>query len=178
MSTAVAELQVRQARDGDSLAFEQLIAPLLDPAYRLATSILGESGAAEDAVQEAAVKAWSRMRQLREPDRLKSWFMGIVVNECRMARRQRWWNVVRLPDLHSSSTAPDDRAVATVDLQRALAGLTAEDRAVLFLYYWMDLPLEDVAHATGVSVGTVKSRIYRAARRLRPGVALEEALAR
>jgi RNA polymerase sigma-70 factor (ECF subfamily) len=174
----MAETTVRAAREGDSVAFDELLRPLLEPAFRLATSILRDEGAAEDAVQEAAIKAWRRIGQLREPDRVRSWFLGIVVNECRMARRRHWWSVIRQPEVDVRGTDPGEQATRSLDLGRALATLSEEERAALFLYYWLDLPLQEVAAATGDSLGTVKSRIYRAARRLRPGLALEEALDR
>src|SRR5256886_13510920 len=88
------------AAQGDKDSFSELIEPLLDPAYRLAAVMLGDRSAAEDAVQEASIKAWRKLRQLRgEVGSLRSWFLSIVANECRMARRQRWWAVVKLAEL-------------------------------------------------------------------------------
>ena len=87
------------AAAGDASSFSQLIEPLLDPAFRLAAVMLADRAAAEDAVQEASIKSWRKFRQLRGDERsLRSWFLSIVANECRMARRQRWWSVVRLAE--------------------------------------------------------------------------------
>src|SRR5438270_13135187 len=88
-----------RAASGDPDAFASLIQPLLDPAYRLAAVMLADRTAAEDAVQEASIKAWRKFGQLRGDDRsLRSWFLSIVANECRMARLQRWWSVVKVAD--------------------------------------------------------------------------------
>src|SRR5256886_15558825 len=95
-----------RAASGDPDAFALLIQPLLDPGYRLAAVMLADRSAAEDAVQEASIKAWRKLRQLRgEVASLRSWFLSIVANECRMARRQRWWSVVRLPEIRTAAEA-------------------------------------------------------------------------
>jgi RNA polymerase sigma-70 factor (ECF subfamily) len=80
---------VELARAGDQGAFAVLMAPLLPPGFALAASLSPDPAAAEDALQEALLKAWDRLRQLREEGKLRPWFLGIVVNECRMARRRR-----------------------------------------------------------------------------------------
>jgi len=170
---------LRDAMAGDPAAFDVLLAPLLDPAYRLAAVLLGDRTEAEDAVQEAALKAWSRLRQLRgDRSRLRTWFLSVVANECKMSRRRSWWSVIRLPELGGSGRSAEDVAVRGIDLQRAIRKLPPQDRVALFSYFYLDLPLEEAASVMGVPVGTAKSRIYRATRRLRPGVALEEVIDR
>jgi RNA polymerase sigma-70 factor (ECF subfamily) len=171
---------LRDALAGDPTAFDALLAPLLDPAYRLASVLLGDRTEAEDAVQEAAIKAWSKLDQLRgDRSKMRSWFLAVVANECRMLRRRPWWSVLRLSDVgdrdHGSA---EDTAVRDVDLQRGIARLPEEDKIALFSYFYLDLPLDEAARVMGVPLGTAKSRIYRAARRLRPDVALEEVIDR
>jgi RNA polymerase sigma-70 factor, ECF subfamily len=180
MTLVIAEdTTLRDAMAGDPSAFDALLAPLLDPAYRLAAVLLGDRTEAEDAVQEAALKAWSRLRQLRgDRSRLRAWFLSVVANECKMSRRRSWWSVIRLPELGGGGRSAEDVAVRDIDLQRAIRKLPEEDRVALFSYFYLDLPLEEAARVMGVPVGTAKSRIYRAARRLRPGVALEEVIDR
>jgi len=170
---------LRDALAGDAAAFDALLAPLLDPAYRLAVVLLGDRTEAEDAVQDAALKAWSKLDQLRgDRTRLRSWFLAIVANECRMARRRPWWSVLRMRDVGGEHSSPEDRAVRDMDLQRGIDRLPADDKLALFSYFYLDLPLDEAARVMGVPLGTAKSRIYRAARRLRPDVALEEVIDR
>ena len=89
-----------RAAEGDAHAFAALIEPLLNPAYRLAAVMLADRHAAEDAVQEASIKAWRKLRQLHgDATSLRPWFLSIVANECRMARRQRWWSVLKVADI-------------------------------------------------------------------------------
>jgi RNA polymerase sigma-70 factor, ECF subfamily len=167
MSTAVVALAF--TKDADS--FSRLIEPLLDPAYRLAAVMLGDRSAAEDAVQEAAVKAWRKFPQLRDEGALRSWFLAIVANECRMARRGRWWSVIKL------ATLPEPRSSAResqTDLHRALLRLTPDERLPLVLHFYLDLPLEELARTLGISPSAAKSRVYRAAKRLRADLTMEE----
>src|SRR4051794_33755079 len=106
MSAALMEQRphaLSRALEGDSDSFTRLIEPLLDPAYRLAAVMLADRTAAEDAVQEAAVKAWRKLRQLRgEATSLRPWFLSIVANECRMMRRGRWWSVLKFAELREA----------------------------------------------------------------------------
>src|SRR5205809_33715 len=88
-----------RARQGDRHAFEEVLRPVIQPAFRLALAMLGDRGAAEDAVQEMALKGWRHRHRIR-PDlgTARPWFLAIVANECRMARRQRWWSVLRFAE--------------------------------------------------------------------------------
>jgi RNA polymerase sigma-70 factor (ECF subfamily) len=161
------------ATEGDADSFAALIEPLLDPAYRLAAVMLADRSSAEDAVQEASIKAWRKLRQLRGDARsLRPWFLSIVANECRMARRQRWWSVLKFAEVPPSDSAPSE--LGGSDLRRALLKLSPEDRLPLVLHFYLDLPLDEVARALQVSPSAAKSRIYRAAKRLRSDLTLEE----
>jgi RNA polymerase sigma-70 factor (ECF subfamily) len=161
------------AAAGDADSFAMLIEPLLDPAYRLAAVMLADRSSAEDAVQEASIKAWRKLRQLRgDLKSLRPWFLSIVANECRMTRRQRWWAVLKVADVPSSRPSPEPRA--TSDLHQALLKLSPDERLPLVLHFYLDLPLDEVARALRVSPAAAKSRIYRAAKRLRSDLTLEE----
>lgn len=176
MSSAVMEQRpqiLARATQGDANSFAILIEPLLDPAYRLATVMLADRSSAEDAVQEASLKAWRKLRQLRgDAGSLRSWFLSIVANECRMTRRQRWWSVQKLADVERRAVEVDRESIS--DLHRALLKLSPEDRLPLALHFYLDLPLEETANALRVSPSAAKSRIYRAAKRLRGDLTLEE----
>ena len=164
---------MQSASAGDADSFAVLIEPLLDPAYRLAAVMLADRSSAEDAVQEASIKAWRKLRQLRGDSKsLRPWFLSIVANECRMARRQRWWSVLKLPEIPSAVSNPEQGA--SVDLRGALLKLSPEERLTLVLHFYLDLPLDEVARALRVSPAAAKSRIYRAAKRLRSDLTLEE----
>jgi RNA polymerase sigma-70 factor (ECF subfamily) len=164
-----------RAAEGDAQAFSTLIAPLLDPSYRLAAVMLADRTTAEDAVQEASIKAWRKLGQLRgDIGSLRSWFLSIVANECRMVRRQRWWSVTKLAEIRPLHPAGDQFDSTSADLKSALLRLSPEERLPLVLHFYLDLPLDEVARTLGLSPAATKSRIYRTARKLRSDLTLEE----
>jgi RNA polymerase sigma-70 factor, ECF subfamily len=158
-------------------SFTDLLAPLVQPAYRLACAMLHDGPAAEDVVQDASLIAWRKLGRLEDRSRLKGWFLGIVANECRNARRRRWLTRVNvgLPS-GLSVLSGEDRVVSRADLRLALSRLAHEDRLVVVLYFYLDMPLADIAVVAGTSEAAARTRLYRAIRRLRPDVATEEAL--
>jgi RNA polymerase sigma-70 factor (ECF subfamily) len=156
-----------RARQGDRHAFEEVLRPVIQPAFRLALAMLGERGAAEDAVQEMALKGWRHRHRIRpELGTVRPWFLAIVANECRMARRQRWWSVLRFAEPVEREVRERDIA-SGIDLRTQIERLAYNDRLLLHLYYVLDLPAGEVAQVLGIRAGTVKSRLYRVTRRLR-----------
>jgi RNA polymerase sigma-70 factor (ECF subfamily) len=162
---------LERAKAGDGQAFEELLAPVLEVGFRLAMTMLNDRGAAEDAVQEAALKAWRKLDRLRAGAPLRPWFLTVVANECRTARRTRWWRVLRFPEVPSRALAHsiEDR----LDLAVALELLAPRHLLVLSLYYHLDLPIDEVARVLGCSVGAARVRIHRALAALRPTMAPE-----
>jgi RNA polymerase sigma-70 factor (ECF subfamily) len=166
---------IARAAAGDAHAFAALIEPLLNPAYRLAAVMLADRSAAEDAVQEASIKAWRKFGQLRgDAGSLRSWFLSIVANECRMVRRQRWWTVVKVAEVLPLQGSRDHFDETSSDLKTALLRLRPDERLPLVLHFYLDLPLDEVARTLGLSPAAAKSRIYRTARKLRSDLTLEE----
>src|SRR5260370_37323331 len=79
------------------MAYEDLLRPNLAPAARLAHTLLGNPTEAEDAVQEAAMKGWRKLGNLRAGAPFQPWFLGIVVRQVRTIQRAPWWTSIRLP---------------------------------------------------------------------------------
>src|SRR5712664_1076543 len=135
MMSAVMEQRpsaMQRATQGDAESFAMLLDPLLNPAYKLAAVMLGDRSAAEDAVQEASVKAWRNLRQLRgDVESLRPWFLSIVANECRMARRKRWWSVVKMAEVESPAASDRRSPEDIADLQQAVARLSPDERLPL-----------------------------------------------
>jgi RNA polymerase sigma-70 factor (ECF subfamily) len=154
----------------DRADFDALIGPHLEAGYRTALAILHDPDAAHDAVQESAFKAWRKLNQLRAGKAVRPWFLAIVANQCRSERRKHWWSVIRMEEVESDTNRPAGDPQENVDIDRELANLPREDRLALFLYFYLDLPLEEVGAVLGVSAGGAKTRVYRAAKKLRPGL--------
>ncbi|HET7466234.1 MAG TPA: RNA polymerase sigma factor [Candidatus Dormibacteraeota bacterium] len=164
---------IRDAKKGDGAAFAELIRPHYDTAFRLAYGLLHDTNEAEDAVQEAAFKAWRRLGNLQEGAGMRPWFLGIVANHCRDVSRSRWWSVLKI-DPPEKEASPVDIA-ASIDLRRAMRRLSHDERLVLVLRYYLDMPFEEIATTQGISVRAARSRVERAVHRLRPIVQVQGA---
>lgn len=160
-----------------AVAFAAALDDLLDPSFALAYALLHDQAEAEDAVQEALLRAWNKRRQFHDRGSgPRSWVLTIVANECRDRLRSRWWHVHRYADLVlvDAGATSEDRAVFRADLDRALLRLSRQQRATLILFYQLDLSQEEVAQILGVRIGTVKSRINRAVAALREAMREED----
>lgn len=139
--------------------------------------LLRDHAEAEDAVQEAAVRAWAGLKQLRgDRGQFRAWFLSIVANQCKSIRRRSWWQVVKLPEVLRPDRWAEDTAARDLDVRRAIERLDRDEQFALFAFFYLDLPLEGAARVMGVPLSTAKSRIYRAVRRLRKDATLEEVL--
>jgi RNA polymerase sigma-70 factor (ECF subfamily) len=168
------ELPATAGQRAPSVDFDALIGPHIEPGYRLAVTMLLDPDEARDAVQEAAVKAWRSLGRLRQPDQARSWFLSIVANQCRSTMRRHWWRLGRNQLPAVGAAWREDDVVRSLDVAEAMRRLSADDRAVLQLRFYFDLPLEEVARVLGISPGAARSRVYRAAARLEPQLAEED----
>jgi len=161
------------AARADELEFEALIGPLVEPGLRLAFSMLGDRAEAEDATQEAITRAWKRLRQLRDRSQLRAWFLAIVANQCRNVRRTQWFSTVRIAEIFRPARTADTD-VERIDVARAMSHLPMGDRQLLFMRFYLDLPIEEIAVVLGISPAAAKGRIYRACHKLRPDLQEED----
>ena len=174
----VAEIETpRSSAIASERVFTDLLRPLIEPGFRLALAMLHDRGAAEDAVQDASFTAWRKLATMRDRGRLRPWFLGVVANKCRNARRLKWASGVSIgvPE-ELAVVSREDSTLRGADLRQAVSRLPHEDKLIVVLYFYLDLPLEEVAIAVGNSVSATRSRLYRSIKRLRPGVDVEEAL--
>lgn len=166
---------LERAKSGDREAFEGVFSPYSADAFRLAVALLQHREDAEDAVQNAMLKAWRKLTTFRIGHDVRPWFLTIVANECRSLRRGRWSSVLRLPDLETDCQTWRDSHSEAIDLRRALARLPEEKRLLLVLRYYLDLPFDEVAEVIGGSPEAAKSRTFRLLRKLRADSDLAEA---
>jgi RNA polymerase sigma factor (sigma-70 family) len=140
--------------------------------YRLATLILRDRDEAEDATQEAIEKAWLAWRTLRDRDRFDAWFDRILVNVCRnRMRRRRIIPMVTLDDAyHVESPDSHSSSVARLALEPAFARLSPDQRIVIVLRFYRDLPIDEIAERLGIPAGTAKSRLHYALGALRRAI--------
>ncbi len=164
---------VEQARDGDDVAFTELVDLDGDLCYAIAYRILRDSERAQDAVQQAFLLAWRELPRLRDPERFGPWLHRLLVNACyEELRRYRRWST-RIRELPVDGPSGPDPMISVDDrdaLDRAFERLTAQHRAVFVLHHYAGHPLTEVAEIVGVPVGTVKSRLHYATRTLRTAI--------
>ena len=162
---------VRAVLAGDVERFRILVRRYQDRYARYAARMLGSADAADDAVQEAFVRAYDQLRQCRDPDNFVGWFFLILRNRC-LAERRRNRATTELADA-AGQPAPErtERAVEAEEERRALeaavAALTPEQREVFVLKHVEGWSYEDIARRTGTSVGSLKMRMHRGYDRLR-----------
>jgi RNA polymerase sigma-70 factor, ECF subfamily len=169
---------VERAQAGDHDAFAELARASLPRLYGAAKLILHDEDRAQDAAQEALVLAWKHIRALREPDAWDAWLHRLNVRACyRAARSAKRRTLIELhvsPDFEPA--APSDFALTVAQrdqIGRALAHLPIEQRAVLTLHFYVDLPLTEAADVLDIPVGTAKSRLHRGLQSLRDEMAAD-----
>jgi RNA polymerase sigma-70 factor (ECF subfamily) len=162
---------VSAAIAGDEAAFDVLVGPHIESGFKLAAVMLRDGDEARDVVQEACFTAWKKLSQLRSEAQLRPWFLTIVANHCRDVRRTRWWSIVRLAEVREDQEASRSDVESELDLDRELRTLPRRQRAALFLYFYLDLPLGDVARILNISPQAAKSLVHRAVVQLRLNLA-------
>jgi RNA polymerase sigma-70 factor (ECF subfamily) len=150
--------------------FRSLASGELDRSYRLAGLLMGNAADAEDATQEALLRAWTSLASLRDPAGFQAWFDRILVNVCRDRMRRR--GRIQFIDLEGSedrgSTADPFAAFIERDaLLQGMTGMREECRQVVVMHYWADLPLNEIASRLGMPLGTVKSRLHEGREHMR-----------
>jgi len=170
---------IARAVRGDSAAYEEIVQRYQQVAFRTAYVIAGSAADAEDAAQEAFVKAYRALDRFRLDADFRPWLLRIVANEARnrvrsSGRRQQL--ELRLSEGFrpgDAAPSPEAVAVATDERRRLLAivnALSDEDRLVITSRYFLELNVEETAAALGIPEGTVKSRLSRALARLKDRV--------
>jgi RNA polymerase sigma-70 factor (ECF subfamily) len=174
----VAELATVPARDRASV-FRARVGGSLDAAYRRAAVLLGNRFEAEDAVHDAAERAWRSWGSLRDETQFDAWFGRILINVCRDRLRKR--RRVAVIEVREAVDATDQTAERHVNVvgERArivdmLAALSADERIVIALRYEADLTIPEIARLIGAPEGTVKSRLHHAIQKLRERLQTED----
>ena len=161
---------VALARNGDREAFSALAASVVDRLYATAMLILRDHSMADDATQETIVLAWRDLPSLRDPDRFDAWLRRLLVNACRdegRRHRRRRPEITLLP-IHEPVIGDSSAELADRDaLERGFRRLVPEERAVIVLHHYLDLPLPEVAATLRIPLGTAKSRLYRGLKEMR-----------
>ena len=151
----------------DKETFSTLVHEQQRQLYRIAVSYTASSADAEDAMQEALLRAWKRRDTLRNPAYFGTWLNRILINECKTLLRKRKLPTADLPNL--AAPPPDEQAMA---LRTALFALPEKYRVPLVLNLLEGYTLREIAAMLSLPVGTVKTRIARAKQKLEQEVSV------
>ena len=167
---------VDRARRGDHEAFSVLAGGAVDRLYGIARLILRDTELAEDATQDALVRAWRDLPTLRDVERFDAWLYRLLVRSCAdIGRRRRRWRLEH--SIVTIEPAEPDRAAELADrdqLERGLRRLSDAQRTILILHFYVGLSPSDAADALNIPVGTAKSRLHYAIDALRAALAADE----
>ena len=177
--------RVQLVLQGDQDAFSDLVTTYQRSVYNLAYRMLGDRTEAEDATQEAFIRAYHNLKSY-DPARLfKTWLLSITSHYCIDLIRKRRMSLLSLEDLLPGQMmaaidhwSVEDHLVeheSVAAIQRMLAQLRPDDRAIIILRYWNDMSYEDIAETLGATVSIVKSRLFRARQALANRVRVHEA---
>jgi RNA polymerase sigma-70 factor, ECF subfamily len=167
---------VRRVLAGDDDAYAVLVARYRARFARYAMHMLGNREDAEDALQDAFVRAWRGLGRCREPECFDAWLFRILANRCRTrGTRRRRYEATFVQDAQALSSAPGDGPASHIGEElawgkavgRALAQLDHDQREAFLLKYVDELSYEEMAALSGVGVSALKMRVKRAADRLR-----------
>jgi RNA polymerase sigma-70 factor, ECF subfamily len=158
-----------RAAGGDEIAFARIVAAHHVDMRRVSFVICGDRDMAEDAVQQAWQVAWRKLATIREPNRLRSWLVAVAANETRqlLRRRRRHPEVELELGWHAGLGSVPEPDARHVDLGRALAHLSTEERALLAMRYVAGLNASEISAVVGGSASAVRSRLARLLARLR-----------
>jgi RNA polymerase sigma-70 factor (ECF subfamily) len=169
---------VSRARGGDADAWEVLITTHQEAVFRLAYLLSGHAGDAEDIAQETFIRAYRYLNTFDTSRALRPWLLSIAANLARNSRRSvgRYFaNLQRMARLNPEPVADVEgeaaRRAEAQALWRAVQTLDPVDQEIIYLRFFLELPVEETAEALHIAAGTVKSRLHRAIQRLRGVVA-------
>ena len=162
---------VRRVLEGDPRAFTTLVDRHVADCLRFARRMLGNREDAEDATQEALMRAYRALAAFDERATFRTWLFTIVVNQCRTAavrRARRWRRIVADDDAVALAAFDPDvtGTLAAYDLDRALAVLDDAHREAFLLKHVEQLEYTEMAVVTGVGISALKMRVKRACARL------------
>jgi len=179
---------VHRFHEGDTAAFRELVEHCQAPIFQLAIELTGDWDDADDLSQQVFIKAYRALPRFRGETKIMSWLYRIMVNthidNARKERARGWRVSPPSPDegqpqseqyvTHAAEDNPETRTASRYiqeHINRALSILAPQQRSVFVLRHYHDLSLKEIARILGLSVGTVKSQLFRAIHRMQKELA-------
>ncbi len=169
------EYYIREILKGDSGSFSQLVEKYKHIAFSLSFKLLSHREEAEEAAQDAFIKAYNSLSSFQNGSTFKTWFFRIVYNTSISKLRARKNREINIDDIKISDTEIQS-AESTVEqlnkddrqkyLEIGLGRLEPEERALLKMYYYDDFSMDEISVITSLSVSNVKVKIHRSRKKL------------
>jgi RNA polymerase sigma-70 factor, ECF subfamily len=164
---------VRRAHLGDETAWEAVIQLHQEPVFRFAYLLLGDPWEAEDIAQETFIRAYRAFERFDAQRALRPWLLSITANLARNRRRSLGRYIAalnrffRADPVHNATIEEHSaRQEENIAVWQAIKRLPEKDQQVIYLRYFLELPVGEVAESAGIAPGTVKSRLHRSLKRL------------
>lgn len=167
---------VDRARRGDREAFSVLAGGAVDRLYAIARLILRDTELAEDATQDALVRAWRDLPSLRDVERFDAWLYRLIVRACADIgrHRRRWRAEITIVPYEPVEPDPSSALADRDQLERGLRRVSDAQRTILVLHFYIGLSPSETADALEIPVGTAKSRLHYAIEALKAAIEAEE----
>lgn len=164
---------IQRAANGDTSAWEPLMLAHQQAVFRFAYLLLGDADDAEDIAQESFLRAWNHLKRFDPARPLRPWLLSITANLARNRRRSAGRYVSAL--MRAFREQPKESPLEVIhaqnteanELWRAVQQLDVPDQQIVYLRFFLDLPVSETAEALQIAEGTVKSRLSRALEKLR-----------
>jgi RNA polymerase sigma-70 factor (ECF subfamily) len=158
---------LERAVAGDESAFARIVAAHHSDMARIAFFVCGDLDVAEEAEQAAWAVAYRRLKDLRDPERLRPWLMSVAANEARQIARSRRRRTVRELAIADPTRPRDVDHAAMIDLADAVGRLDAKDRAIVGLRFIGGFESAEIGRALGMTASAVRVRLHRCLKQLR-----------
>ena len=164
---------IRRSVNGDLAAWEPLVRTHQQAVFRFAYLLLGDPDDAEDVAQETFLRAWTHLKRFDTARPLRPWLLSIASNLASNWRRAAGRYVSALTRAFRNEPVPDTieeksaQHLQADELWQAVQNLSQADQQIVYLRYFLDLPVAETAEVLQIAEGTVKSRLSRALKKLR-----------
>lgn len=155
--------QIIRAINGDKAAFSQIIKGKENKLYRISRSVLRNDADCADAIQEALLRAWLKLPELRDYQLFEHWLVRIVLRECYRITKKRKFDSINYENAATYKENVDDK----IAIQDAIYSLDVKKRVTFILHYIEGYKVYEIAHIMNIPEGTVKSRLMRARNEMR-----------
>lgn len=174
---------IRRVLDGDQRAYAELVDRHKDKAMTLAVRLLKNRSEAEEALQDAFVRAYRALPSFERKSTFSTWFYRIVFNVCSSALNKRGNNNLLSIDIENNEDLkieiPSDNDEPDIELEskefseivrREISAMEESYSSILTMFFLQEMSYEEIFHVTGLPLGTVKNRLFRARMQLRTAV--------